>query len=229
VGYNTKLVASAEQTNAYFMVGYDPSLERIYLAVVVRDRDVVIDAVDFLRTDAAEVYVECAAQTSASDGGPQPGLMASGPAELVKRAADPFHLDSSGNWRESLDASKMPVIQYAGVPGDVAAYGDPWKANPSVVYGRRTQTATTMKFHLDGEVITYEWSSQPLDHFPDRPAHIVPGRRLGLDVAVVDKDRDGLTKVSPPTYLSWASSPIRFKGIDPESLGDLLIDRPPDR
>jgi RNA polymerase sigma factor (sigma-70 family) len=229
VGYNTKLVAPAEQTNAYFMVGYDPSLEQIYLAIVVRDRDVVIDAVDFLRTDAAEVYLDCAAQTSASDGRPHPGEMASEPTELVKRAADPFHLDSSGNWRESLDASKMPVIQYVGVPGDVAAYGDPWKANPSVVYGRQTQTATTMKFHLDGEVITYEWSIQPLDRFPDRPAHIVPGRRLGLDVAVVDKDRDGLTNVSPPTYLSWASSPVRFKGIDPESLGDLLIDRPPDR
>jgi RNA polymerase sigma factor (sigma-70 family) len=227
--YNARLVAPDEQTNAYFMVGYEPILERIYLAVVVRDRDIVINAVDYRRTDAVEVYVDCAAQTLASGAGPQPGVMASTLTKLFKSVADPFHLDSSNNWRGSLDASKMPVIQYVGVPGDVAAYGDPWKANPSVVYGRQRQTTTKMKFQVDGDVITYEWSIQPFDRFPDRPAHFVPGLRLGLDVAVVDKDRDGLTKVSPPTYLSWASSPVRFKGIDPESLGDLLIDRLPDR
>jgi hypothetical protein len=80
-----------------------------------------------------------------------------------------------------------------------------------------------MSFKRDGNVVTYEWSIQPFERFPDRPAHLYPGRRLGLEVAVVDKDTDERRKVLPPTYLTWGSPPVNFKGTDEASLGELII------
>jgi hypothetical protein len=120
----------------------------------------------------------------------------------------------------------MPVLQYAGVPGNVAAYGDPWRANPSLVYARTKQTGTTMMFRYSDHVITYEWSIRAFDRFPDRPSRIYPGRRLGLEVAVVDKDPNAGKTASPPTYLTWGPPPRMFKGIDKASLGDLVIAGP---
>jgi hypothetical protein len=224
-GYNSQPVAPADSTDASFMAGYDPLSELIYLAVVVRDDDVVVDPSNTLNTDAVEIFM---------DGAPPESSIADHSAEAapsresnkVARATDPFGLASSGNWRESLDASKMPVLQYAGIPGGVAAYGDPWRANPSLVYARTPQTAAKMKFHRAGSTITYEWSIRPFDRFPDRPSRLYPGRRLGLEVAVVDKDSNNRRGGSPPTYLTWGSPPIRFKGVDADSLGELVLAGP---
>ena len=44
----------------------------------------------------------------------------------------------------------MPLLQYVGVPGPVSAYGDPWKANPSLLYAQTQQTATRMKYQRVG-------------------------------------------------------------------------------
>jgi hypothetical protein len=34
----------------------------------------------------------------------------------------------------------------------------------------------------------YEWATQPFDQHPDQPTHLKPGKRIGFDLAVVDKD-----------------------------------------
>ena len=116
--YNASPGAVASDQIAYYMAGYDPDTQQIYLAVVVHDEHVVVHPTDVLQTDAVEIYIE-------------------GTPSTKTKIQQP-----SGDWRETFDAATMPVLQYVGVPGEVSAYGDPWNANPSLVYARTRQSAT---------------------------------------------------------------------------------------
>jgi RNA polymerase sigma factor (sigma-70 family) len=121
------------------------------------------------------------------------------------------------NW--PLDASLLPVVQYVGVPARHGAYLDPRNANPSLLYGRADRSTTTMAYQRQGSVTTYEWAIQPFDHYPDQPTRLEPGKRIGLDVVVVDKDSDR----ARPSWLGFAPPPVRFKGCDAGSLGELIL------
>jgi hypothetical protein len=197
--YNSDPLHADDEPNAYFMAGYDPKAEQVYLAIVVSDREVVVHPTDFLQTDAVEIYIDGTFSDKAVSQQP------------------------TGDWRETLDAATMPVLQYVGVPGEAPAYGDPWDANPSLVYGRTRQTATKMQYQQIGDVITYEWSIKAYDRFPDRPTRLIPGKRLGLELAVVDKDRNRTARKRQPTFLTWGSPPVFFKGSDASSLGELIL------
>src|SRR5262249_57668192 len=121
------------------------------VAVGVGDEDVVVHRGDVRRTDAVEVYID--------------GTFGEGKIDRID--------EPSGDWRKTLDAATMPVLQYAGVPGQVPAYGDPWGANPSLVYGRTKEPRTKMKYRRQGQVPTYEWAIQPDDRVPDRPTPLL--------------------------------------------------------
>lgn len=53
---------------------------------------------------------------------------------------------------------------------------------------------------------------------PDRLARLRPGGRLGLDVAILDKDR-----ASRLAYLTWAPASPYFKGYNAGTLGELIL------
>jgi RNA polymerase sigma factor (sigma-70 family) len=192
--YDSERRDTARDPAAYFMAGYDRQKELVYLAVVVRDRDVVTDSSDVIATDAVEIYVDGAFSNRTMSG-------------------------PKGDWWEQLDAATMPVLQYAAIPDSIPAYKDKTGANPSLVYGKISRTATKMKFHRIGEVTTYEWAVQAFDHYPGHPSRLRPGKRLGLEVAVLDKDR----RQDRPTFLTWGSPPVEFKGFDAGSLGELVL------
>ncbi len=186
--------------DADFMVGYDQMAGVIYLAVVVRDDDPVIAHPSSAReNDAVEVYVNGRFSERRIEGA------------------------SWRDWPADLDAAEMPVLQYAGLAGDVPAYGDRFGANPSLVYARTKEPRTRMKYRRQGRETTYEWAIRVYDRFPDLPTQLEPGKRIGFEVAVVDKD-SGPTK---PAFLTWGSAPNLFKGFDAGSLGELfLADKP---
>jgi hypothetical protein len=125
----------------------------------------------------------------------------------------------SGDWRDSFDAKMMPALQYVAVPGDLPAHADRSGANPSLVYGRIERTTTQMTYRSQGSVTVYEWAIQAFDRYPDRPTRLHPGKTLGFDVAVVDKDRLRL-----PGDFTWGSAPPPFKGSDAGKLGELILD-----
>ena len=85
-----------------------------------------------------------------------------------------------------------------------------------------------MKYQHNGDVTTYEWSVNPFDRFPDRPTSLYAGKRLGLEVAVVDKDTNTIIGSRPPTFLTWGLPPVIFKGSDASSLGELILTGPPE-
>ncbi|HZW30091.1 MAG TPA: sigma-70 family RNA polymerase sigma factor, partial [Isosphaeraceae bacterium] len=200
-GYNSEPRGENPDPQAFFLVGYDRQAEWIYLAAVVRDADLVVHPSNVRRTDALEVYLD--------------GTFGEDKIEPIE--------EPSGDWRRSLDAATMPVHQYVAVPGPVPAYGDPWGANPSLVYGRTRERRTQMKYRRQGQVTTYEWAIQPYDRFPERPTRLVPGKRLGLEVVVVDKDSDKV----PPVWMYWGPLYRGFKGCDAGSLGELILAEDP--
>jgi RNA polymerase sigma factor (sigma-70 family) len=203
-GYNQKISEKTDDPDAYFMVGYDRKKDLIYLAVVVHDRDLQVHDLNqgngnvVRKTDAVEVYVD---GTCSSRIIPEP----------------------SGDWRATLDAATMPVLQYVAVPGRVAAYADPFGANPSLVYARTRESRTKMKYRRSRDVTTYEWAIQAYDQYPHQPTRLQPGKRLGFEVAVVDKD----TGAGPPTFLTWGPPPFTFKGCSAGSLGELILSEEP--
>ena len=182
---------------ASFTVGYDPVDQRVYLAVVVEDDQNVIDNVNGFLTDALEIFVD--------------GL------RTDRKIPSP-----SGEWWNELRASKMPALQYVAIPGKGRAYADPNGHNPSLMYGDASKTRTlTAWTHKDG-VTTYECAIQVFDHYPDQPTRLMPGKRIGFDVAVVDKDSSGL----PSSYVTWGAAPTAMKGLDAGQLGDLILAGP---
>jgi RNA polymerase sigma factor (sigma-70 family) len=229
--YNSKPLNPDEDPRAYFMAGYDARAERIYLAVVVHDDDLVASSSGVLQTDAVEVYITAnlddsgrSIKTAQSEVGAK-GLI----ANLFNSDGALPQITLSGNWRDTLDATTMPVHQYVAIPSKGAAYDDPWRLNPSLVYARSRDDSTKMKYRHEDGITTYEWSIRPFERFPDLPASVAAGRRFGLDIAVVDKhssgtDRAGKTvKAPPPTFLTWGPSPTSFKGVDKSTLGELVI------
>jgi RNA polymerase sigma factor (sigma-70 family) len=196
--YNSQARDKGQDPDAYFMVGYDREAELIYLAAVVPDKDVIAKPGSATGTDALEIYMD--------------GTFSN------RTIGEP-----SEDWTRPPDAATMPVIQYVAVPGQVAAYEDPWHGNPSLLYAQTKQTATTMKYQHVGDSTIYEWAIKAYDRYPDLPARLHSGKRLGLEVAVVDKDHPKL----PPYFLTWGEPPARFKGFDAGSLGELiLVDSP---
>jgi RNA polymerase sigma factor (sigma-70 family) len=185
---------------AKFMAGYDAKAGLLYLAVVVDDdTPIVRRASSPLANDAVEIYVDGKFSESRIEGA------------------------TWEEWPAGLDASRMPVLQYVGLAGPVPAYGDPFGANPALLYGKIREPRTRMQYRREGRVTTYEWAIPVYERFPDRPARLEPGKRIGLEVAVVDKD-SGETK---PAFLTWGSPPSVFKGFDAGSLGELfLADQP---
>ena len=182
--------------DAYFKVGYDRHAGLIYLAVVVRDKDNVVHPAslkgpdsNIFKTDAVEVYV------------------------------DGTFSERTGSLASILDVTTAPVLQYVGVPGEVPAYGDHWGANPSLLYSKTRERRTKMKYQRNGDVTTYEWAIQAYDRYPGRLTQLVPGKRIGFDVAVVDKD----SAKAPPAWMYWGPTWAGFKGWDASNLGELIL------
>ncbi len=189
-------IAGDDDIHAEFQAGYDPQDGRIYLGVVVRDDNLVVTkAGGCTDNDAVEIYVQ-------------------------GRRNDPRPSGSSWNdWPEGLTAERMPVLQYVGLPGNFPAYQNRYGENPSLLYASTRERRTQMKSRREDGVTTYEWAIQVYDVYPGLPTQLEPGKVIGLEIAVVDRD----AKRNKPAFLTWGQPPAIFKGFEPESLGELYL------
>ena len=193
--------------SACFSAGYDPKEQVILLAVIVRDDALVVGHKSAFDTDAMEIFID--------------GLRSD------KRTPPP-----PGDWDLVLKAEQMAALQYVGAPGPGPIYKNKSDRNVLLMYGDITKTKTKMAFSRKGDVTIYEWAIQPFDSYPDKPSKLEPGKRIGFDMAVIDRDvpapEDGLGPAEDrPSWLCWGLSPRMFKGFDAENLGELVLSETP--
>ncbi|MDR3620312.1 MAG: sugar-binding protein [Paludisphaera borealis] len=184
--------------SASFLAGYSKESGVIYLAIIVRDDKHIVDFESPFKTDSVEIFID-------------------GKRSDIKIPApeDP--------WEEHIDASQMPVLQYVGVAGNGAAYANKEGTNYTLKYGKIANTKTRMAYQTTGDLTVYEWAIQAFDQYPDSPTVLKPGKRIGLDIAVVDNDGGD----SPSAWMCWGPLPNYFKGFNSSNLGDLILGEAP--
>ena len=167
LAYGTTDIEFADLTTSLdlspsFMVGFSQEKDLIYLAVIVRDDSLVVGK-DNISTDACEVYVD----------GTNCG-------KKFDRMSD-------------VSADDFPAQQYLMCPPG-GSYGSNFSksadkyANPDIKGGEITRTRTVGVCTREGDITIYEWAVEVFDHYPDSTTSLVPGKTIGFDVVVVDKD-----------------------------------------
>jgi RNA polymerase sigma factor (sigma-70 family) len=198
-------LSTSVDLSAAFSVGYDPSEQLLYLAVIVRDDKLVIGHSSHLDTDSLEVYID--------------GLLKDRPQTGIANVPS-----------EKLDLADVPVQQYVAIPGKGMIYGQPQASNPILMAGSLSKTKTRMAYTQKGDVTTYEWAIQVFDRYPDKPTKLEPGKRIGFDIAVVDKD---VPATSPGGYndaeseqtawIYWCPLWRQNKMFDAGALGEVVL------
>jgi hypothetical protein len=208
-------LSTSRDFSAAFSVGYSPKDQVIYLAVIVRDDNLVVGNTSSWDTDAVEVYV---------DG-------------LHSETLMPYPVE--GGWPGSLDASDVPALQYIGIPGEGRVYGIFKSAgqdrheieNPILMFGDVKKTKTRMAFRREGQVTTYEWAIHAFDQYPDMPTKLTAGKKIGFDLAVCDKDTPAKTPLAANepeedrmAWICWGPrSQGHAKNLNTGNLGEIVL------
>ncbi len=147
-----------EDLTAGFFVGYDLEVNSLYLAIVVRDEDLVVhpEAPNVVTQDLCEIYVD------ADHSGPRPGDLQSGGEK---------------------DAQKYVMVPGPSrfkplVDGNPALSGG----------GDTKLSGVQAAFVRLGESLIYEWSIPLFEHFPSKRLQIQAGKTIGFNVVVNDAD-----------------------------------------
>jgi formylglycine-generating enzyme required for sulfatase activity len=199
-------LSTSPDLSVVFTAGYDLKEQLVYLAVIVRDDKLVVGNTSHLDTDAVEVYID--------------GL------HSERRIPRP-----EGNpWSEKIDLSALPVQQYVAIPGPGKIYGSKSDTNPVLMAGDVRRTRTRMAFRREHDITTYEWAIQVFDVYPDRPTKLEPGKRIGFDLAVADRDvpASSLPGVIEPEkdrldWIYWGPKWNGIKTLDAGNLGELIL------
>ena len=201
--------------SACFMVGYDPKKQVLYLGVIVRDDELIVGHKSHLDTDAVELYFD--------------GLHS-------EKLAPQISGDSP--WFKQVSVADMPVQQYIGIPGAGEVYGTGYPTNPVLMAGDLNRTRTRMAFKRKGDTTTYEWAVQVFDKYPDQPTKLEPGKRIGFDIAVADKDVPvhpdsdvlipGAVPLNEPladrsTWIYWGPQWRGMKALNAGILGEIVL------
>jgi hypothetical protein len=204
--------STSPDLSASFMAGYEPEEQILYLAVIVRDDKLIVGNTSDLDTDSVEVFVD--------------GLRSD------RRIARP---PGDSNWHENIGLSELPVQQYIAIPGEGKVYGMGYGTNPILISGDLKTSQTRMAYRRRGDVTTYEWAIRVFDQYPDKPTRLEPGKRIGFDLAISDRDvpamvPDAQALLQEPeenrrTWLYWNPTWDGMKVLNASSLGELVLGR----
>jgi hypothetical protein len=122
------------------------------------------------------------------------------------------------------------VQQYVAIPGPGKVYGSTYDTNPVLLAGDLRRTRTRMAFRREAGVTTYEWAIQPFDRYPDQPTRLVPGKRIGFDVAVADKDVPATSmqgrnepEEDKVAWIYWGQEWAGMKVLNAGNLGEIVL------
>lgn len=210
-------LTTSPDLSASFSVGYDPIRNLIYVAVVVRDDRHIIGHQGFWDTDAVEIFVD---------------------GRHSEATAPRFDEEDA----ETINAGDLAVLQYIGIAGEGPIYGVKRSAgelrgpdNPILMFGNIKKTCTRMEYRRERGLTVYEWAIEAFDHYPDRPTKLTPGKKIGFDVGVADKDAPATTSAPQDEPVServaWVSwwpgyyGPRYFNAAD---MGEIILGPLPD-
>jgi hypothetical protein len=212
-------MTTSKDFSAAMSIGWDPKYQLIYLAVVVRDDELVVGNTSPWDSDAIEVYID--------------GL----------RNEKSLGFPTTPDHAETFSASDAPLLQYIGLPGKGPVYGTrktvEGENNPDdntvLSWGDIKKTKTKMAFKRTGDVTTYEWAIQAFDRYPDKPTKLLPGLHLGFDVVISDKDVPAKSpraandpEPDRAAWISWSDSKSKaFRPLDASCLGEIILGRVP--
>lgn len=183
---------TSDDLSATFMTGYSRELNILYIAIKIRDDDEVIGH-GWDQTDAIEMYVE----------GTKKGKVVPRTTSLNKFAAIQYVMCPNGG---SYDR-EMPGVELR---------------NPRMNSFDIKKTQTRCAYSRKGSISIYEWSVEAFDVIPDVATVLVPGKTIGLDIVVNDKDG-----YDNPVWLCWGQyKPYKFFNAD--TLGDILLVESPE-
>jgi hypothetical protein len=198
-------LSTSPDLSAAFSVGYDPKEQVIYLAVIVRDDQLIVGNTSPWDTDAVEVYID----------GLHSETMDAGEAPVLQYIGLP---------------GKGPVYGGNQAPDQEGGGAD----NPILWSRDIKKTKTRMAFRRQGDVTTYEWAIQAFDHYPDQPTKLRPGVQIGFDVVVCDKDKAAQTPQAAndpeedrQAWVCWGPPWRRLKYLDAANLGEIILGRTP--
>ncbi|MCE5250490.1 M56 family metallopeptidase [bacterium] len=162
-------LSKSSDLSPHFMVGYNPDKNLLYLAVIVRD-DIMFSFSEhatlslFDYPDACEIYLSGKKKNS-----------------II-------------SMNETLTANELPVLQYvmtaSGIIYNKNVPNTDISRNPILVMGDITKTKTHAVSSRTGDVTVYEWELEVFDKYPDNKTQLIPGKTIGFDVAVVDRDHE---------------------------------------
>ena len=115
--------------------------------------------------------------------------------------------DHSGGF---IEQPELNHLQYVVVPGN-STYHSTYEDNPLLFQGDIKKTRTKAAFKRQGKRTTYEWAVQAFDRYPDMPTRLEPGKVLGFDVVLRDKDDDDAQ--SQGAWVSWNWPAISAGGL----------------
>jgi RNA polymerase sigma factor (sigma-70 family) len=198
-------LSTSGDLSAAFSVGYDPAAQLVYLAVIVRDDKLVIGHTSPWDTDAVEVYID--------------GL------HSERRIPIPSEEEF-----DRLELKDVPVQQYVAIPGKGRIYGVRQVTNPALMAGDVRKTRTRTAYNRKGDVTIYEWAIQVFDQYPDKPTKLEPGKKIGFEIAVVDKDVPATTEKGAnelqsdrSAWIYWGPEWRGMKLVDSGALGTLIL------
>ncbi len=177
------------------MAGYDSEQNLLYIAVtVIDDRVVTVRNPEWARpdlTDACEIYV---------DG-----------SHRERNVTD----QQSHNW-------EVMALKYVLCPDSRPYDRSAWLREPpytpAIIRGNFDASGSDAVCRRRGRSTVYEWAVRVYERYPEQPGRLVPGRVIGFDVAIADKDSVG----DNPAWITWGTCK-KYKAYDTTSLGDLVL------
>lgn len=110
------------------------------------------------------------------------------------------------------------VLQYVGVAGP-GGYGQGVGENPSIMQGQFAATGAKFAHKREGKTTVYEWALSAFDQFPTKHTAVMPMKRIGFDVVVVDKDGP---HERIPEWVAWGPTSGGKYG-NPGGIGELVL------
>ena len=157
--------------------------------MIVRDDQTIIGHTGPTDTDALEIYVD--------------GLLSNRQLEQGL-SAEEFN---------KLELASVPVQQYIAIPGKGMIYGVKQASNPILIARSLKNTKSRMAYTQKGDVTTYEWAIQVFDRYPDKPTRLEPGKRIGFDIGVVDRDKPETRNEPTADSGAWVFWSPLYRGI----------------